>query len=235
MLRKKLDSNFDLDELYEIWNDIVKFSCYPLNEDIGDKYFSLLNEYYANPNRSFSNWNLIYNCIDYLNTMPHGRLSISTKDLLMLAIFFGFMHFDASSCSGFEESANESVEMLDRLGLNQDEMRTVYSHIASLDYAFIYEEDKSFSYHCLRDACFFWLCSDPSDYSDVTELLKKEANVADVEWVQFRRDFITDALESRKLMHTEVMTSSGIHTTIQNNLLDELNNLNTTYQLDTSI
>ena len=232
MLRKKLDSSFDLDELYEIWTDIIKYSCYPSNNDICDKYFSLLNEYYSNPNRSFSNWNLIYNCIDHLNMMPHGKLSVSTKDMLMLAIFFGFIHFDASSCSGFEESANESIEMLDRLGLNQTEMRTIFSHIASLDYALIYEKEKSFSYHSIRDACFSWLCADPKDYSDSLLLLKKEANVDNAEWVQCRRDFITDALESDRLMHTEEMNSTNIHSAIQDNLLDELNNLKTLNELE---
>lgn len=235
MLDKKLDSSFDINELYQIWMDIVKYSCYPSNEDIGDKFFTLLNEYYTNPNRTFSNWNLIHNCINQLNDMPHGKLSISTKDLLMLAIFFGFIHFDASSCGGFEKSANESVEMLDRLGLNRDEIRIIFSHIASLDYLFVYQEEKAFSYHCLRDSCFFWLSLNPVDYHDAVVLLKKEANVSDSEWIECRRDFITYALESNKLMHTEEMTSTGIHSAIQNNLLDELNNLNTSYKLNTSI
>jgi hypothetical protein len=226
MLYKKLDSPFDLDELYDIWCDIIKYSCYPLNENISDKYFSFLNEYYSNPVRTFSNWNLIYNSIDYLNSMPHGKLSVKNKDLLMLGIFFGFIHFDASSCTGFEKSAYESLDMLDRLGLSEDEMRYIFSHIASLDYAFIYDEEKSFSYHCMRDSCFYWLHNKPEDYIQVANHIRKESKYDSEDWNKNRRLLITSALESEKLMHAEEISSTGLHLVVQNNLLDELNILN---------
>ncbi len=228
MLHRKLDSAFDIDDLYIVWEDTVRYSCYPTNSDISDKYFAVLNEYYANRDRPFSNWNIVHNSLDFFAALPEGKLSGKNKDLLILAIFFSFTHFDASSCTGFEASAYESLDMLERLGLSDDEMKYVFSHISSLDYAFVFDEEKRYSYHALRDSCFFWLDSSANQYLEFASKLKEESKLDDESWTEKRRNILADWLSCESLMHTEGFYypwSDKLHKTIQNNLLDELNTL----------
>jgi len=223
---KSLKSSHDIDEMYSVWEEMVRYACYPSNMDITDKYFNLLNEYYSNPRRTFSNWNLIQNALDCLMQLSQSKFSIKNKDLLILSTLLAFTHFDAYSCTGFEKSAYESLDILDKLGLPSDDIKIIFSHIVSLNIPFDYDENKNFSYHVFRDSCFYWLHSETDVYRETIECMKQESVVLGDTWFESRKMFIISGLESECLMHTEGLGDQCYkHSVVQNNLLDELNSM----------
>ncbi len=220
---------YDIDYLYFAWNDCIYKNEFIKDRNLTDKWFNLLDEYYSNNARPFSNWLLVEKSIKAIDTLDQEtrKLSINVLDVLTFSCFFSFLHYQPFDDSCFEKSAEDALEIIQYLDLLEKDSRLVYSLICSLADPLTFDPDKSFHYHLFRDANYIWLTYDSNRYLNVVENMALESEIKGIEWKENRKQWVHRALLADSLFHTEAIyepnpSSGRLHYIAQNNLIDEL-------------